>query len=164
MIEVAYYPSENLSSSSSSSPSFTCGDSSSSSSSSSSSTTTNNSPLVVPRDIINKYYVERNENNQSIEDLLRLKIDSSVVENEAFYIIDLSTVIKKYNEWVSHLPRVKPYYAIKCNPNTAIIKLLASLGTNFDCASRTEIQQILGCGIDPSRIIYANPCKMKIPY
>jgi len=75
--------------------------------------------------------------------------------------VDLSTIVRKYEEWVANLPRVKPFYAIKCNPNTAIIKLLGNLGTNFDCASRAEIQQILGCGISPSRIIFANPCKMK---
>jgi ornithine decarboxylase len=51
--------------------------------------------------------------------------------------------------------------AIKCNPNNAIVKTLASLGVNFDCASKQEIQQILGSGISASRIIYANPTKMK---
>jgi len=62
---------------------------------------------------------------------------------------------------VRYLPRVKPFYAIKCNPNTAIVKTLASLGVNFDCASKAEIQQILGSGVEASRIIYANPTKMK---
>jgi ornithine decarboxylase len=34
------------------------------------------------------------------------------------------------------------------------------LGANFDCASNGEISQVLGIGgIDPSRIIFANPCK-----
>lgn len=51
--------------------------------------------------------------------------------------------------------------AIKCNPNTAIIKTLGNLGVNFDCASKAEIQQILGAGFSASRIIYANPTKMK---
>jgi len=114
----------------------------------------------VPRDLINKYDVEKNS-NKSIEELLLNKIGESIVENEAFYIIDLGKVVAKYDEWVAHLPRVKPFYAIKCNPNTAIIKLLANLGANFDCASKSEIQQILGCGVAPDRIIYANPCKMK---
>jgi ornithine decarboxylase len=37
---------------------------------------------------------------------------------------------------------------------------LAALGTGFDCASNGEISQILNIGgIDPSRIIFANPCK-----
>ena len=40
-----------------------------------------------------------------------------------------------------------------------MIRLLASLGTGFDCASQAEIQQVLNVGVDPSRIIFANPCK-----
>jgi len=116
---------------------------------------------LVPRDLLNKYEVEKITSNTSIVELLRTKIKEGVVENEAFYIVDLTRIIAKYEEWVENLPRVKPFYAIKCNPDTAIIKLLASLGTNFDCASKAEIQQILGCGISSDRIIFANPCKMK---
>jgi len=116
--------------------------------------------LAVPRDVVNKYDVE--VVNEALEDLIAKKVYSDELENEeAFYLIDLGIVVKKYHEWVHHLPRVKPYYAIKCNPNTAIIKTLASLGVNFDCASKAEIQQILGCGVSASRIIYANPTKMK---
>lgn len=32
-------------------------------------------------------------------------------------------------------------------------------GCGFDCASPAEMDQVLECGVDPSRIIYANPCK-----
>jgi ornithine decarboxylase len=42
------------------------------------------------------------------------------------------------------------------------LRLLAALGTGFDCASNGEISQILQLGagaVDPSRIIFANPCK-----
>ena len=40
-----------------------------------------------------------------------------------------------------------------------VLQLLAALGTGFDCASKLEIQQVLEMGVDPQRIIYANPCK-----
>jgi ornithine decarboxylase len=40
-----------------------------------------------------------------------------------------------------------------------LLELLAALGTGFDCASKAEIEQVLGLGVDPSRIIYAQPCK-----
>jgi ornithine decarboxylase len=50
--------------------------------------------------------------------------------------------------------------AVKCNPDPYIIRLLAGLGTGFDCASNNEISQILDVGgIDRSKIIFANPCK-----
>jgi ornithine decarboxylase len=48
---------------------------------------------------------------------------------------------------------------VKCNPSIGMLKTLESLGSNFDCASKGEIELVLGLGVDPSRIIYANPCK-----
>lgn len=117
--------------------------------------------LDVPREVLGKFDVETNH-RERIEDTLLKKISATELENEeAFYIIDLGVILKKYKQWITHLPRVKPFYAIKCNPNTAIIKTLATLGVNFDCASKAEIQQILGSGVAASRIIYANPTKMK---
>ena len=50
---------------------------------------------------------------------------------------------------------------MKCNPDPKILSLLAALGTGFDCASKAEIESVLDLGIDPSRIIYAQPCKTK---
>lgn len=51
--------------------------------------------------------------------------------------------------------------AVKCNPDKEILRLLAAMGTGFDCASRAEIDLVLSLGIEPSRIIYAQPCKIK---
>ena len=59
------------------------------------------------------------------------------------------------------MPRVEPFYAVKCNNDPGIMQILASLGTGFDCASKAEIEQVLSLGVDPSRIVYANPCKMR---
>jgi len=114
----------------------------------------------VPKEVVFKFDVE--SINEPVEEVIAKKLHYDTRDKEeAFYIVDLGVVLKKYVQWVKYLPRVKPYYAMKCNPNTAIVRTLASLGVNFDCASKTEIQQILGSGIAPTRIIYANPCKMK---
>ena len=48
---------------------------------------------------------------------------------------------------------------MKCNPDPYVLRLLAALGTGFDCASNGEISQVLSLGVDPSRVIFANPCK-----
>ena len=50
---------------------------------------------------------------------------------------------------------------MKCNPDPKVLRLLAELGNGFDCASKAEIEQVLNLGVDPSRIIYAQPCKTK---
>ena len=38
---------------------------------------------------------------------------------------------------------------------------MAKLGNGFDCASKAEIDLVLKMGVDPSRIIYAQPCKTR---
>jgi diaminopimelate decarboxylase len=77
-----------------------------------------------------------------------------------FYIIDLGELTNSYSNWIRLLPDVKPYYAVKCNPNPVILEALASLGVNFDCASESEMKTIIEITKDPTRIIFANPCKM----
>ncbi|KAG8906392.1 hypothetical protein FRB99_006987 [Tulasnella sp. 403] len=78
----------------------------------------------------------------------------------AFFVADLGEVYKQYERWVTALPEIEPFYAVKCNPDPYVIRLLAELGAGFDCASHGEIAQVLGIGnVDPSRIIFANPCK-----
>jgi len=74
---------------------------------------------------------------------------------------NLGDIVAKFVKWKQNLPRVEPFYAVKCNPEDQIVRLLADLGIGFDCASKAEISQILKLGVAPSRIIYANPCKQK---
>jgi ornithine decarboxylase len=79
----------------------------------------------------------------------------------SFFIADLGEVYRQFVRWQKNLPRVEPFYAIKCNPDPLVIRLLASLGAGFDCASKGEIAQVLA--LDPPvprrNIIYGNPCK-----
>lgn len=92
------------------------------------------------------------------------KIDTDTCEPEeenAFYVADLGEVYRQHMRWKTSLPRIKPFYAVKCNPDIEVIRLLAALGSGFDCASKAEIDLVLGLGVDPSRIIYAQPCKTK---
>jgi len=78
---------------------------------------------------------------------------------DSYYVQNLSVLRNVYHEWTEALPHVTPYYAVKCNPDQEVVATLAQLGSNFDCASPTEIQQVIDLGVDPERILYANPCK-----
>ncbi|RMZ92662.1 hypothetical protein DV736_g124, partial [Chaetothyriales sp. CBS 134916] len=82
-------------------------------------------------------------------------------EEDAFYVADLGEVYRQHLRWKRNLGRVKPFYAVKCNPDKEVLRLLGKLGTSFDCASKAEIDLVLGLGIEPCRIIYAQPCKTK---
>lgn len=92
-------------------------------------------------------------------------------ETASFLVTNLSKVQDQFTQWKQELPMVEPFYAVKCNPDVAILRLLASLGCSFDCATMGEIQLVLhGLGDDlsfgprglaGSSIVYANPAKME---
>lgn len=86
--------------------------------------------------------------------------NDSDIKDEPFYIVDLDKVEEQYNKWVEYLPDIQPYFAVKSNPDSNIIGLLANLGCNFDCASKNELINIMGVVNDADRIIFANPCKI----
>jgi ornithine decarboxylase len=93
-----------------------------------------------------------------IHEVINQKSDDEL--DDSFYIVDLNEVVIQYQKWISMLPNIKPYFAIKSNPDLKIIRLLAKLGCNFDCASKSEISTVLNIVDDPNRIIFANPCKI----
>ena len=86
-------------------------------------------------------------------------VDKNATNGEPFFVIDLGSVYRKHKQWLRMLPRAKPFYAVKCCNEPKILEALVSLGTNFDCASRGEIEQVMKLGVEPSRIIFANPAK-----
>ena len=79
--------------------------------------------------------------------------------NDSFYVYELKVLTKAYEEWTRVFPTVTPYYAVKCNPDEQLVSHLAKLGCCFDCATPSEFNLVLKLGVDPERIIYANPCK-----
>ncbi|KAK6941814.1 Orn/DAP/Arg decarboxylase 2, N-terminal [Dillenia turbinata] len=78
---------------------------------------------------------------------------------ESFYVLDLGVVERLMSQWNSLLPNVKPFFAVKCNPNPSLLLALSSLGANFDCASCGEIMAVQSLGVSSDRILYANACK-----
>ena len=56
--------------------------------------------------------------------------------DDAFYVFDLGDTLKKHRRWLREFPRIQPFYAIKVNPDPTLLKILVSLGTGFDCASK----------------------------
>lgn len=78
---------------------------------------------------------------------------------DAFYVVDLGVVLGRYRTWVASMPRVEPFYAVKCFGDPALLATLAAAGCAFDCASPAEMESVLALGVEPERIIYANACK-----
>ncbi len=82
-----------------------------------------------------------------------------------FVVVDLEEAARSYAQFRKMLPRVRPFYAVKANPDRPLLHLLSGLGAGFDVASVGEIASLVdappegGLGIEPERLIYANPVK-----
>lgn len=82
-------------------------------------------------------------------------------DEEAFYTVDLRAIAAKYALITTLIPRVQPFYTMKCNPDVRVFELLTGLGCGVDCASKPEIEFALAHGVAPDQIIYANTIKQK---
>lgn len=80
--------------------------------------------------------------------------------DDSFYVFDVSEIEKSWNHWTSVFPMIKPYYALKCNPDPCFIKVLKNLGARFDCASKNEILAVLKEGVPTEDVLFAHPCKL----
>lgn len=105
----------------------------------------------------------------SVRKFVASRIDQGY-ETGSFLVTNLATVVAQLVQWRTELPMVQPFYAVKCNPDPVVLRLLASLGCSFDCATMGEIEMVLNGlgeklsfskrGIAASSIVYANPAKM----
>ncbi|KAE9548507.1 hypothetical protein FO519_008283 [Halicephalobus sp. NKZ332] len=103
---------------------------------------------------------QRIDNKTLCEKIARVRSEKN--DDDPFVVLNLTILIDKYFQWKRELPRVKPFYAVKCNDDPLILRTLGALGCGFDCASKNEINKILKLNIvGPEKIIYANPCKTR---
>ena len=49
------------------------------------------------------------------------------MEDDPYYIINLSKIKKSYDLWTQYLPEVEVYYAMKCNPDKMILEEMNKL-------------------------------------
>lgn len=80
----------------------------------------------------------------------------------SFYTLSRSRLTTQHALWKKQLPHVKPYYAVKCNPDPLLLKWLYQENVSFDCASARELKMVAEqFGEKPTgdRLLLANPCK-----
>lgn len=56
----------------------------------------------------------------------------------AFFVADLGAVVRKHFCFLKCLPRVRPFYTVKCNSSPGVLKVLAELGLGFSCANKVS--------------------------
>lgn len=80
-------------------------------------------------------------------------------------VVSPARIQAQWQQWQAKLPSVKPFYAVKCNPEPTLLKSLAFRGVHFDCASIREVhairEQITSSNHynNSVQILYAHPMK-----
>jgi ornithine decarboxylase len=78
-----------------------------------------------------------------------------------FLILDTALVRDKARRFRAAMPRVRPHYAVKANPDRRVLKTLMQEGCGFEIASVAELDILLSLGADPAQILYSNPMKSR---
>jgi len=91
---------------------------------------------------------------ERIRDFLRNRRDDGPC-----LVVDLDVVRENYLAFAHALPDTRVFYAIKANPATEVLSLLAGLGSCFDAASVAEIEMAFAAGATPDRISFGNTIK-----
>lgn len=76
-----------------------------------------------------------------------------------YMLIDKEVVREKVSIIGKNIKNSKVFYAVKANPDMAILTFLNSLGIGFEIASEGELQILRSIGVGPERIISSNPIK-----
>jgi len=85
------------------------------------------------------------------------------------FVVDHDELRKNFAEFKRHLPRVQPYFAVKANPDPAIVRTFYQIGASFDVASIAEFRLVYDNirrlpakarqNFIWDKVIYANPIK-----
>jgi ornithine decarboxylase len=86
------------------------------------------------------------------------------------FVVDHNVLRRNYATFKKYLPRIQAYYAVKANPDPAIVKTLFDAGASFDVASIPEFNIVYDLIKHMpakqrqewiwDKIIYANPIKV----
>ncbi|HLX81339.1 MAG TPA: type III PLP-dependent enzyme [Burkholderiales bacterium] len=78
-----------------------------------------------------------------------------------FLILDNAIVREKARRFRAAMPRVRPHYAVKANPDRRVVKTLLQEGCSFEIASTAELDLLLTLDANVAEVFYSNPMKSR---
>ncbi|GHM59027.1 MAG: diaminopimelate decarboxylase [Candidatus Mesenet longicola] len=82
-------------------------------------------------------------------------LDIAVEVGTPFYCYSLNSICKNYREFADNIPGSMICYAVKANPNIAIIKAIANMGGGADVVSGGEIRRAMAAGVPVDKIVFS---------
>ncbi len=76
-----------------------------------------------------------------------------------YLVVDTDAVVVRFAELRAEFPTARICYAVKANPESAVVRVLARNGAGFDVASPAEIDLCIAHGAAPTSLSYGNTIK-----
>jgi len=91
------------------------------------------------------------------------KVHSAVKDgyDKPFLLIDSRIVREKTRRFTAAMPRVRPHYAVKANPDPRVLETLLEEGAGFEIASIAELDLLVSLGVPAADVFYSNPTKSR---
>jgi len=117
--------------------------------------------------------IARNKQSDLVQEPLvdthpEVSLDFEIVRQAArakytrpFLILDTAIVREKARRLRAAMPRVRPHYAVKANPDRRVLKVLVQEGVGFEIASTDELDLLLALGVPAAEVFYSNPVKSR---
>jgi ornithine decarboxylase len=81
------------------------------------------------------------------------------IHETPFYVLEREKLLSNLAEFRRALAGIDIYYAVKANPEEAVIRTLATAGAGFEAASLYEVQLLQKVGVAPDRVIFGTAVK-----
>src|SRR5689334_19952400 len=75
--------------------------------------------------------------------------------------LDVRAAVTRYRRIAACLPGTAVHYAVKANPEPALLAALVAAGGRFDVASPAEVVAVLEAGAAAGDLVYSNPVKRR---
>ncbi len=79
--------------------------------------------------------------------------------HEPLLVVSRQRLRRNVQRFMAALPRVRPHFAVKANPDPEILSIFRDQGTCFEVASIAEINAMLAMDANMETVFYSNPIK-----
>ncbi|MGB2054509.1 MAG: type III PLP-dependent enzyme [Porticoccaceae bacterium] len=112
--------------------------------------------------------IKMDNNNQT---LVRLEVENDFREQMALsagqtvdydqpvLVMSRQRLRANARRFIAAMPRVRPHFAVKANPDKEILRIFKDEGTCFEIASIAELDAMVELGADMDTVFYSNPIK-----
>jgi ornithine decarboxylase len=94
-----------------------------------------------------------------IREQVALSAAQTVDYHQPVLVMSRQRLRANVRRFMAAMPRVRPHFAVKANPDKEILRIFQDEGTCFEIASIAELDAMVTLGVDMETVFYSNPIK-----